>query len=561
MVNLKNSHFVRSIRLLLDLLGEKKLRILATCLGTAFVLVGVETLFAISLQSALNSLGLTALRSERLPEWLTANSLLPLVLFVILAFVRAAVISVKSYSMHWAFQSVTLNNRLEIFEKGIYSAEKLGLHELIDVFNEKVNSAARAIAHLINFTVMGTTVVVLFLTGLYMSPEPILLALTFMYLSYIPLQRLNKRIRKLGKNINSENLLTTQLLVQGLRQNFFLKAYDLVEQEVVRAHRLMNSCFQSTMRYQVFANTKSLLPMSFGMTILLLITYYFKNYTNSTYDLLSFFYIILRLNQGVSEVNQSATEILFHSKQVEDLREFKAKLRAPRKSAPAEQVGSEGPPAPISRIELRDVTFSYHGKGSLFDPINVELAAGDFWVINGPSGVGKSTIISLLLKINSPLTGEILVNGEEISKTAPNYIQRLGYSGADPYLIPATIRENLLFGNPTKEKVGDNDLFAVLRLVELEKVIDALPKRLDEKLNELATLSTGQKQRLSLARAILKRPELLLLDEATSHLDYELEERILRRIREQFPKQITIFISHRLKSSSFETKRLILDVK
>ena len=294
--------------------------------------------------------------------------------------------------------------------------------------------------------------------------------------------------------------------------------------------------------------------MSFGMTILLLITFYFKNYTNSTYDLLSFFYIILRLNQGISEVNQSTTEILFHSKQVNDLGEFKKKLEYPF-NPNTEYLPKKESPIEVQQIEFNNVTFSYYGKGSLFDPINIKLHSGDFWVINGPSGVGKSTIISLLLKINFPLTGTITVNGLDICKSSSSYIQKLGYSGADPYLIPATIKENLIFGHSAKDQVNNSDIMTALQIVELDTVIFNLEKGLDEKINELATLSTGQKQRISLARAILKKPDLLLLDEATSHLDYELEERILLKIREKFPKQIIIFISHRHKSSKFETKR------
>ena len=179
--------------------------------------------------------------------------------------------------------------------------------------------------------------------------------------------------------------------------------------------------------------------------------------------------------------------------------------------------------------------------------LSTEIKPGTAVVLTGPSGSGKSTILGLLLGQLEPTSGtvDVQVDGERlgIARAAPRMLRHVGYIGADGFLVEGTLRENLFYGLdrvPTPDEIED-----ALARAECS-FIDGFPDRLNHRLTfHGAGLSSGQKQRLALARALLRKPRALILDEATSNLDSETEWRILQTLRRLKGEVTLVIATHR----------------
>jgi len=177
--------------------------------------------------------------------------------------------------------------------------------------------------------------------------------------------------------------------------------------------------------------------------------------------------------------------------------------------------------------------------------------------IVGPSGAGKSTVVNLLLRLHDPAAGQVLVDGHDLRDLrVSSYQQQVGLVMQETYLFGGTIAENLLFINPhaTREEMD-----RATRLAGIYDWIMAQPNGYDQDLSEGASLSVGQKQRLGIARAILRDPRILILDEPTSSLDSRTEEQIVETLREVSRGRTTFMISHRLNTVADADEILVME--
>jgi ATP-binding cassette, subfamily C, bacterial len=198
-------------------------------------------------------------------------------------------------------------------------------------------------------------------------------------------------------------------------------------------------------------------------------------------------------------------------------------------------------------VRIDNVTFSYRDDGGApaVRDIIIDIAAGHTTAIVGPSGAGKSTLVDLLTGLLQPTSGRILVDGHVLR---PEHLrawrQQIGYVPQETFLFHDSVRENLLWARPD---ATEDDLWCALDSAAAADFVTALPKGLDTLVGDRGILiSGGERQRLALARALLRRPTLLILDEATSSLDSENEARIqgaLERLRERIT---IVIVTHRL---------------
>ncbi|TDC83426.1 ABC transporter ATP-binding protein [Micromonospora sp. KC606] len=193
---------------------------------------------------------------------------------------------------------------------------------------------------------------------------------------------------------------------------------------------------------------------------------------------------------------------------------------------------------------LRDVTAGYApGTAPAVQGIDLHIPRRGHVAIVGPSGAGKTTLFSLILRFLEPQQGELLLDGRPYQTYTHGEIRaRLAYVEQETPIIPGTIRDNLLFTHPD---ATDAELQAVLDAVRLDEKIDSLPDGLDTSL-ESSEVSGGQRQRIALARAILRTPELLLLDEATAQVDGLTEAALQECIRDRATSGAVVTIAHRL---------------
>ena len=180
---------------------------------------------------------------------------------------------------------------------------------------------------------------------------------------------------------------------------------------------------------------------------------------------------------------------------------------------------------------------------------SLQIKSGAKIAIVGASGTGKSTIAKLLLKLYTFETGNISINGVDLKDISTEIIRnKIAYVSQDTSLFNISIRENLLLGNKDYDNI--NEIQKACKIVKIHDYIMSLPFQYDTVLEENGSnLSTGQKQRLMLARAILRKPQILLLDEATSNLDIELEKLVNNSIIDYLAKSTVVFITHRFETA------------
>ena len=210
-------------------------------------------------------------------------------------------------------------------------------------------------------------------------------------------------------------------------------------------------------------------------------------------------------------------------------------------------------------IEFRDVTFRYpDGEETVLEHFNLDVPFGTHLAIVGETGAGKSTIANLVCRFYEPTEGQLLIDGRDARERSQLWLHSaIGYVLQTPHLFSGTIRENLLMGNPnaTEEQIQN-----AIRTVSAEEVISHLEKGLDTDVGEGGNLlSTGEKQLISFARAILADPRILILDEATASVDTMTEAKIQSAMESVIAGRTSIMIAHRL--STVRNADLILVVR
>ncbi len=210
-------------------------------------------------------------------------------------------------------------------------------------------------------------------------------------------------------------------------------------------------------------------------------------------------------------------------------------------------------------IEFKDVSFKYpDGDEYVLEHFDLKIPYGTNLAIVGETGAGKSTLVNLVCRFFEPTSGQVLIDGRDARERSQLWLHSaIGYVLQTPHLFSGTIRENLLYGNPnaTEEQIA-----RALELVSAQSVVDHLEKGLETDVGEGGDLlSTGEKQLISFARAILADPRILVLDEATASVDTMTEQKIQSAIDTIIQGRTSIVIAHRL--STVKNADLILVVQ
>jgi ATP-binding cassette subfamily B protein len=214
-------------------------------------------------------------------------------------------------------------------------------------------------------------------------------------------------------------------------------------------------------------------------------------------------------------------------------------------------------------IEFRNLTFAYPPEGSpngangqggasqaakgvpVLSNINLKIPAGSSLAIVGPTGCGKSTLVSLIPRIYDAEPGTVLVDGRPIREFPLEHLRRnIGFVPQETFLFSATIRENIAFGT---DNASEEEIQRAAEIARIATDIEVFPEKYSTTVGERGlTLSGGQKQRTAIARAVIRNPRILVLDDALASVDTQTEDHILNHLREVMQGRTTIFISHRV---------------
>ena len=373
---------------------------------------------------------------------------------------------------------------------------------------------------------------------------------TLVYFAAIPIiatvsTLMSRRIKKIQKSIVGETTALAGSTTESLRNIELVKSLGLANQEIERLNKTTYKILDLELKKVKYVRSMSFvqgttvnLVRSVMVVVLLLLI--FKE-TISPGQYFSFLFYSFFLFNPLQELGN----VILSWREAEvSLSNFNRILSTPIDAKPEKPVLLER----VSNLTFDNVTFKHlTANRNALNHIGFEVNTGETVAFVGPSGSGKTTLVKLLVGLYQPLEGEILYN-KTLSKDIDldQLRERIGFVTQDSQLFSGTIRENLLFVRPG---ATDEECMHVLHRAACQGLLARADKGLDTVIGEGGVkVSGGEKQRLSIARALLRRPDILVFDEATSALDSLTEEEITQTIRDvsEATEHITILIAHRL---------------
>ena len=362
------------------------------------------------------------------------------------------------------------------------------------------------------------------------------------------------------------------LLVFIFMRGFITKAFSLGEKQVSTVNRLIKYIddFWQTVKIAKVHNSekfyydkfndanRDLYHLQYRMTrnyslpqlvyriaaIFVLVAVVYTGYQVDKVPLSSFFILIIlfgRILPMFVTVNNYLNNIFSYIpavKLVTDLDRNLPDNRFPEKEAGSRMVMDRG-------IELRDIDFTWPDGGELIRGFSAFIPAGRITGLVGPSGIGKTTLLDIIAGLQIPVRGSIMVDGVNLNKENISQWKRsIGYLPQDAFFIDGTLRENLVWDR--KGEADDGEIWDVLKRVNAAGLVRRHADGLDARLtNYQFYFSGGERQRLALARVMLRRPQVLILDEATSSLDAENERQVMEALAELKGSTTILFVTHR----------------
>ncbi len=522
----------------------------------------VDIAFIVVLQGFLFSIDLVDSTKLNLPTWYPKDYTSSILILLAFGLIRSFALMLKHFLSGQASQEFIYKIRSELLNHGLYLGAEVSTHELVSVFTESVNRAGLVVYLFITIVINLFSITFLVIYGLSLAPAEMLIGLLCLGILVFPLTFMNKEVGKMGRGLNVEWKNTSKSLIEGIKLNFYLKVYGLLGKAFSEGDESLDSYRRHYVKFYFKNAIRHGLPPFLGICILSAITYVGLHLFNTpSIILLTFFYLFIRLGQLLSEFATYVGNLQLNFEGMKDLEVWLQKYRPMAKQGTVTETVSPGLVFDTTKeltITANNLSFRYGYEEYLFKNINFRLLTGDCLVIRGESGVGKSSLLALLLGVLKPTEGNVLYNSMSVSETRGDIVRSIGYVGPDPYLVAGTLRENLFLGHPFPDKVSAENIENALRISELVEVVGSLKSGMDTYLNENVKLSTGQKQRIAIARALLRNPKILVLDEATANLDEMTESLIIENLKKISNSLILIIISHKTSFDPIATQTIHL---
>ena len=543
----------------MSFLGPQVTGLFAISIVTGIFWFAAETGFIYIMQGFVTSLGLVERSKTLLPDWYPTEVKWAVLILIFYGTFRSLLYGIKLYVAGRA-QQVFIREQRTAISRYIFSAlETLKSHEMLALFSDKVNNAGQCLVS-VSFLANTVSSALLFLAmGFYIAPKELLVASVLLVIFVLPLYVAMNKLRNAGNGINKEWNYINEGLLKGIKNYLFLKIYGQTGQQTAKVAKHIDAYSRHFDRYLIINSAKKSYPLAAGVFVLAVTTYIsIRYFTTPAMQLLSFFYLFIRLAQCASDISGSVSEISVYQFALRDLYYWHRKL-APQieASITSDLQSKEISTSTSANIKLKNVSFAYEDGPTVVNDLSVEVSSGDLLLVKGPSGAGKSTLLYLLMGLLKPNSGEIYFNDRAVSSAWISHMKKFAYVGPEPFITDGTVRDNLCFG--LNEPVTDEQCWRALDAANLRGDIEKLNNKLLEPLREFTQLSTGQKQRLSLARAFLRDPAILVLDEATANLDEKTERMIVDVISRLKNQMLTVVVSHKNSFDSLSSQTIVME--
>jgi len=425
---------------------------------------------------------------------------------------------------------------------------------------QKVRSdSERFITSFVNIvfqTAVGLVFVVWYAMHVHWLIAPVFL-LTVPLLSIVS-SFLSKKIKKVSKTILGETTSLAGSTTESLRNIELVKSSGLTKQEVSRLNTVTGKILKLELNKVKYIRSLSFIQgttVNFLRTCLVFLFYFliFKDQVTlgEVMTLMFYSFFIFAPLQELGNV------IAIHRETQASLANFETIMKRPPEPRPSNPVAL----GKISSLKFDDVIFKHQSAAThAVEKISFQIKQGETVAFVGPSGSGKTTLVKLLVGLYRPVSGDIFYNDISEKRIDLNELrEQIGFVSQDTQLFSGTIKENLLFVNPN---ATDAQCLDVLHKAACQNLLARAEKGIDTLIGEGGVkVSGGEKQRLSIARALLRNPRLMIFDEATSSLDSLTEEEITGTIRDISggKELITVLIAHRLSTIMHADKIFVLE--
>lgn len=440
--------------------------------------------------------------------------------------------------------------------------EELKIGDIISRLTTDLELLSKLITNFLSFFVRNSIMLVGSIVLMFLqSPKLSVLITVIIPLVSLPLIRFSKYVRKLSKNALQTQSNIAANLEETISNIAAIKSFNQEENKI----KFFN--IQIT-DYSKFASQRlkirsiffavSIAAVLFSITMVVWVgSRDIINGNVSSGQMISFIYYAIMAGLsggGILELLSEVDSSLVASERVFALIDYPTNEHTDL----SKYDNHHNKNSPI--IEFEDVSFSYKSRPDILvlNSLSCTIESGRFIGIVGRSGVGKSTLMQLLLKFYFPTKGVIKIAGQDITQTNTKYLRKLiAYVPQDPSIFSGTIRSNIAFAKPD---ASEEEINQAANISGIKEFIDSLQEGLDTEIGEKGIrLSGGQKQRIAISRAILYNPEIMLLDEATSALDSENEQKLLSKLQKALKGKTILSIAHRISTIEQADEILVID--
>jgi len=385
-----------------------------------------------------------------------------------------------------------------------------------------------------------------------------LIALIMIPLASFAARKLGKRIGKISTEQMVEAGFLTTFLMEVFKNHKLIKIFQKEKYENSRAEKFLNAVKEKSKKINiVFVRASPIMEVLTGIMIAILIFYSGKLIISEELNINNFFSFLAAMMLAYQPVRSLATlniavnQGLASAKRILPIIDIKNKIVDNKDSSEIKLINGN--------INFKDVNFEYiNNEARVLKSINLNIQGGKMTSLVGHSGAGKSTILNLIPRFYDCTSGDIIIDNQSIYKSTINSLRKnISLVSQDTTLFDDTIKNNIAYANLNASQEEIEEAAKYSYAIEF---IDKLPNKYDTIIGENGVrLSGGEKQRLSIARAIIKKSPIILLDEATSSLDAEIESKIQKAINFLTKNRTTIVIAHRLSTILNSDKIYVID--
>ena len=524
----------------------------------SLVLAAVEVGVAVVLQLLLKSLGLLSMSVDTMPilNRLDPSNVQLGLLLLLIAVVRAVGQYVSAQSGAVAQESITARlRRFAIYEmllspkKGSVNAAHVQAH--VGDISIKASHFAYFFAALLTAGIQAVTLVVIMFLA---APREACIALVGLGVVGVAVLKVSRRAQAIVEKVPDELRILTSGIERIARNSTLVRVLRTEEEEHGRLAQAIDRYEGYSVHAARLSSGSVAMTPFFGVVLILVVLGTSQTVLHTPPLLLvSFLYLFMRFVQSLSgavamfsmcnQVSPQFRESLVYALSLDPGQIERAVEVRPLHELPHENRPRDAVSAP--ELVLSGVTFRYPGTDhDVLSDISLHIPSGSQVGIVGPSGCGKSTLLGILLGVLEPTIGNVTLGGRSPHDFFSSEDVRVGYVGAESFLVAGSVRNNLTYG--ARIRATDEDLWGALAKASLDQVVRELPGSLDYPIGEDGSgLSAGQKQRLCLARAVLTDPHVLVLDEASANLDEGTELEIAGSLARLVGRTTVVIVSHR----------------